>query len=127
MDKVIPNTVHCKKRYHNNDSQYPLALLLLFFMLAFISQGTDSFFWWHLIYLSNFSRKKKKLLKGQFLGMRWKKCNTISASFSVQNEHSLSSLGDSHSLTPTSSPVSTSRAPLEQLWDEQRCPCLRAL
>lgn len=126
MDKVIPNTVHCKKRYHNNDSQYPLALLLLFFMLAFISQGTDSFFWWHLIYLSNFSRKKK-LLKGQFLGMRWKKCNTISASFSVQNEHSLSSLGDSHSLTPTSSPVSTSRAPLEQLWDEQRCPCLRAL
>ena len=50
-----------------------------------------------------------------------KKCNTISTSFSMQNEHSLSSLGDSHSHT-YKLPVSTAPAPLEQLWGEERRP-----
>ena len=53
-----------------------------------------------LIYLGNFSERKS--LKRSVFGHEMKKCNTISTSFSVQNEHSLSSQGIC-TLTPTSS------------------------
>lgn len=64
--------------------------------------------------------------KRSVCGHEMKKCNAISGSFSVQNEHSSSSRGESHSHTYEQPGIHSSRSPGTVVW-RGAAHCSRAL